>query len=74
MLGNALELTSEEKLVANKLEQYFKSDQMSFKDKIFHAILIAQHDLEAHHFNNENERQKILEFKEVLYSILRKLA
>ena len=73
MLSNALAFSTKEKKVIYKIENYFKSKQMSFQDKLFHALLIAQHDLEAHHFSNEIERQNIVEFKEAVDSILQKL-
>ena len=59
-------LTLEERLVANKIEKYFKTTNMNFRDKIMHAILIAQHELDAHYFSDEHEKQKILHFKKTL--------
>lgn len=66
-------LTLEEKLVAKRIEKYFQASNMPFKDKIFNAILIAQHELDAHYFSDESEREKILHFKAILDSLLEKI-
>lgn len=67
------QLTLEEKLVAKKIDKYFQTSDMDFKEKIFNAILIAQHELDAHYFSDEYEKQKILHFKNVLESLLEKI-
>lgn len=67
-------LTLEEKIVAKKIEKYFKASNMNFREKIFNAILIAQHELEAHYFSDEYEKEKILHFKRVLEGLLDKIS
>ncbi|WP_157049037.1 hypothetical protein [Syntrophomonas palmitatica] len=68
-----LQLSREEFQVAHRIERYFKSDNMTFQDKIFNARLIAQHELEAQYFGNEEERRRILEFKGILDSLMYKV-
>lgn len=65
-------LNNEELQVARRLEDYFRSSDMTFREKVFHAILIARYELEGHHFSNEYERQRILEFARVLDRLLQK--
>lgn len=65
-MNKLLPLSGEELQVAHRLEDYFRSSDMTFQEKVFHAILIARHELEGHHFGNEYERQRILEFARVL--------
>ena len=72
-LHNLLQLTAEEEKVAKHIEKYFKVKNMSMQDKIFNAMLIAQHDLDTHNFTSENERIKIANFKGVLDSLSRKI-
>ncbi len=67
-------MTFEEKLITKKLNKYFKSSSMSLKDKVFNALLIAQHELEAQHFSNEMEKQKIIHYKVTLDNLLEKLS
>lgn len=66
------DLSQEETLVTQRLQDYFKSPQMSFHDKIFHAILIAQHELDTHNFVSENEKSIITEFKLILENLEKK--
>lgn len=68
-----LELTGEELSMAKKLNDYFRCSEMGFREKVFHALLIAQHDLEAHHYCSESERLKILAFTQILDALLNKL-
>jgi len=67
-----LNLTCEEKQVARKIDNYFKPGDMSFREKIFNALLIAQNELECHHFSTERERLQILHFKNTLDSLRQK--
>lgn len=62
----------EEIEVIRKLDRYFTSD-MDFREKVFHALLIAQHDLEAHHYSSEHEKAKICTFHDILLNLLHKL-
>lgn len=66
-------LNHEEKKVAEQVERYFHSSRMSFREKLFHALLIAQHDLDAHHFCSESEREVLVHFISVLDGMLSKL-
>ncbi|QGT99564.1 hypothetical protein SYNTR_0971 [Candidatus Syntrophocurvum alkaliphilum] len=66
-------LSFEEEKVAKRVETYFKSKEMTLHEKLFNAMLIAQHDLEAHNFANEDERMKIIHFKKVVDSLLKKI-
>lgn len=66
-------LTLEEKIVAEQVDRYFISDRMTFQEKLFHALLIAQHDLEAHHFCSEDERQRLVRYIGVLDGMLSRL-
>ncbi|MGI5912252.1 MAG: hypothetical protein ACOX6E_06720 [Syntrophomonadaceae bacterium] len=60
------QLSAEEIAVAQRIESYFKSSSMTFQEKVFHAILITRYELEAKHFSDEHEYQRILEFARVL--------
>ncbi len=66
-------MTIEEKLITKRLDKYFKNSNMSLKDKVFNALLIAQHELEAHHFTSETEKQRIIHFKVALDGLFEKL-
>lgn len=67
-------LSLEEKKVFRRIEEYFKSPAMTLQDKIFNALLIAQHELEAQHFGSESERLQIIQFQQTLDSLLQKMA
>ncbi len=67
------DLSSKELDVARKVDQYFKLDHMSFQEKAFNALLIAQYELEAQHYGNESERTRIMEFRDVLLLLLNKM-
>lgn len=66
-------LSNEEKKVAEQVDRYFISSRMTLADKVFHALLIAQHDLEAHHYCSEDEHQRLLQYINILQGILYKL-
>lgn len=66
-------LTLEEQKVAEQVERYFRSSRMTFREKLFHALLIAQHDLEAQHFCSEDERQRLVLYIDILETMLSKL-
>lgn len=66
-------LTLEEQKVAEQVERYFRSSRMTFREKLFHALLIAQHDLEAQHFCSEDERQRLILYIDILETMLSKL-
>lgn len=71
-LFNTLQLNGEEFQVAKRIDNYFKCSDMSFREKVFHAMLITRHELEAHHFGNEYERQRVMLFAQVLDGLLQK--
>lgn len=73
-LLSSIKLTHEEQFMANRVNQYFKSAEMSMQEKIYHAILIAQHELDAHHFNNETEKNRITHYKSLLDNIWQKIS
>ncbi|HQA49956.1 MAG: hypothetical protein ACOX6F_02170 [Syntrophomonadaceae bacterium] len=66
-------LTLEEKKIAEQVDRYFISNRMTFQEKLFHALLIAQHDLEAQHFCTEDERQRLIRYIRVLDSMLSRM-
>jgi hypothetical protein len=72
-MNSAANLTHEEEQVVKRVNSYFKSSKMTMREKVFNAMLIAQHDLEAHHFCSEHERNRIAQFKDVLECLLLKL-
>jgi len=72
-MNTPLWLTREEKQVAEQVNKYFLSNRMTFQEKLFHALLIAQHDLEAHYFGTEDERQRLIRYISVLDGMLSRL-
>ncbi|MGI6453789.1 MAG: hypothetical protein ACOX0E_10075 [Syntrophomonadaceae bacterium] len=72
-MSKAAPFNYKEQRIVMKLDEYFKGKNMSFSEQVFNALLIASHDLEAHHFSNENERLRILEFKQVLENLWHKI-
>ncbi len=66
------DLTQEELKVARRIDDYFRIDHMSFKEKLFNALLIAQHELDAQYYGNEFEKSRILEFRDILLLLLNK--
>jgi hypothetical protein len=50
-------LSRKELNVARKIDEYFKPDHMSFQEKLFNALLIAQHELEAEYYGDEFEKK-----------------
>lgn len=72
MLNND-QLSMEEKIVFNRIDEYFKSPAMTLQDKIVNALLIAQYELEDHNFNTESERLRIIQFQKTLESLLNKI-
>jgi len=71
-MNNNTEFSWDERLVAQRLNDYFKCPHMSLRDKIFHASLIAQYELEAHNFTNEMERESIAHFITILDRLRKK--
>ena len=69
----ALNLNPEEANIARHLENYFLCSEMDFRDKVFHALLIAQYDLEARHYSNEAQRLKITKILSTLNGIWDKM-
>lgn len=72
-MNTAIEFTLVEQEAVNKIENYFKCKEMTLQEKLFHALLIAQHDLELHNYTNKTEEIKIIEFKLTIDSLLLKL-
>jgi hypothetical protein len=66
-------LSIEEQKVVHRVIEYFKSPSMTLQEKVFNALLIAQNELEEHHFGSESERLNIIQFKNTLDSLLTKL-
>ena len=66
-------LKLEEQKVAEQVDRYFRSSRMTLREKLFHALLIAQYDLEAHHFCSEDERQRLILYIDIFESMLSKL-
>ena len=71
MQVNTLSLEEQKTLI--KLDNYFKTSGMSLYDKIFNALLIAEHELTDHHFTSEHERLQIEYFKHILSDLLIKI-
>lgn len=71
LLANSL--SNEEQRVMNRVEQYFKPSSMTMHDKLFNALLIAQLELEDQNFSSEIERTRILQFKNTLECLLKKI-
>lgn len=71
-MNNNIDFNWDERLVAQRLNDYFKSPHMSLRDKIFHASLIAQYELESHNFANELERKRITRFITILDDLRKK--
>ncbi|MEA1962294.1 MAG: hypothetical protein U9N81_13685 [Bacillota bacterium] len=71
---NSITLTHEEQLIANRVNHYFKCPEMSMKDKLYHAILIAQHDLDSHSFCGEAEKNRLTHYKNLLDNIWQKMS
>lgn len=69
----ALQLNPEELHIARRVESYFGCTEMDFRDKVFHARLIAQYDLDARHYSNEMQRIKITRFLSTLNAIWDKM-
>lgn len=70
---NTITLTYEEQRTLMHLECYFKPSDMGLYDRIFNALIIAEHELTDHCFTNEGERLKIERFKGILSNLLDKL-
>lgn len=70
---SVINLTNEEQQVACRVDQYFKSSSMTIHEKLFNALLIAQHELDEENFSSENERMRIMQFKNILDSLLQKM-
>lgn len=66
-------LNNEEFSVAQQIDRYFKSNDMTFQDKLFNAMLIAQYELEGHHYAGDEERKKIARFKRIVDGLLHKI-
>jgi len=67
------QLNQEERIVFKRINEYFKSPAMTAQEKIINALVIAQLELDDHHFCNEKERLKIIHFQKTLDSLLGKI-
>jgi len=67
-------LTLEEQQTLIKLENYFRSSEMSLYERIFNALIIAEHELNGHYFTSEHERLIIENFKLILNDLLIKIS
>lgn len=63
----------DERMILERLNRYFKSNQMTTKEKARAARLIAEHELDSQQYSNERERQTILFFYHTLDKLLNKL-
>ncbi|NLB17335.1 MAG: hypothetical protein GX825_01015 [Syntrophomonadaceae bacterium] len=68
-----MKLTAEEDQVAQKVASYFRSPEMSLREKLFNAKLIAVHDLELENFTGQDEKEKLARYYQMLDSIMQKL-
>ena len=68
-----MKLTAEEHRVAQKVNTYFRSPDMSLREKIFNAKLIALHDLELENFTCEDEKERLTHYSHILDRIMQKL-
>lgn len=66
-------LDRDELMILERLNHYFKSNQMTTREKARAARLIAEHDLESQHYSSETERQTLLFFYHTLEKLLDKL-
>jgi hypothetical protein len=71
-LDTIMKLNNEELQVIQRIDNYFRCSDMSFPEKVFQAMLITRHELEAHHFGNEYERQRVMQFARILDGLLQK--
>ncbi|NLV17417.1 MAG: hypothetical protein GXY50_09470 [Syntrophomonadaceae bacterium] len=68
-----MKLTAEEDQIARRVDNYFRSPDMSLREKLFNAKLIAVHDLELENFTCQNEKEKLAHYYQMLDSIMQKL-
>lgn len=73
MINPIFNLNQQELNIVRKVDEYFIIDSMSFQEKIFQALLIAQHELEAEYYENECEKMRIIEFRDTLLGLLHKI-
>jgi len=66
-------LDRDELMILERLNRYFKSSQMTTREKARAARLIAEHDLESGQYGSEAERQTILFFYKTLERLVDKL-
>lgn len=66
-------LDRDELMILERLNRYFKSNQMTTKEKARAARLIAEHELDSQQYSSEKERQTILFFYMTLEKLLDKL-
>ncbi|MEN6389391.1 MAG: hypothetical protein ABFD04_03175 [Syntrophomonas sp.] len=66
-------LNRDELMILERLNHYFKSNQMTTREKARAARLIAEHDLESQQYGSEKERQIVLFFYKTLEKLVDKL-
>ena len=72
-MPESLNLNEEEKYLLQKVNNYFKPVNMSFEERVFNALLITSHDLEAHHFSTDKQHRTLIKYQTVLGRILKKM-
>jgi len=72
-LYSAYNLSKTELDLLKKIDNYFNPDDMSFQEKLFNALLIVQHEIEAQYYNNDLEKANIFKFRDTLITLLDKL-
>lgn len=63
----------DEMLVLERINNYFKSTNMTIKDKVRAALIIAEHELESEQYGSEKELQRILFYYQTLGGVMNKL-
>jgi hypothetical protein len=72
MINPDFHLSQQELNIVRKIDEYISIDNMSFQEKLFQALLIAQYELEAQYYGNEYEKQRIIKFRDTLIGLLHK--
>lgn len=69
-MASSIQLTPEEQVFLNRIDQYFACSEMCILQKLQQAKIIAQIELESHSFSNEAERDRIAYFIHLANSLL----
>ncbi len=65
--------SSEEIQVLERINNYFKSTNMTIKDKVRAAFIIAEHELDSEQYGSAKEHENILFFYQTLGKVINKL-